>query len=568
MPFADLSERTDIFMLTRKSMKNGVVRMCAVAIASVMLLGGCGTNPENQQDVAEYQTDANLNPLGEFPICKEPVTLKVMKAQDSLVEDFDTNKYTKKLEEYGNVTLEFELVPAADMQTKLNLIMNSGSEDLPDIIITPLNQSQINSFAETGMIIPLNQYYEKSSKYLKEQLESVPDKKDKILKAITAADGNIYSIPRYNESLPNEFESILWIYKPWLDKLGLEIPKTLKEYKAVLQAFKDNDMNENGDPNDEIPLIDTTSNQAVYCILNSFITFTYSNGYLTLENDKLSLAFEDERWKQGLKYLNELCTEGLFSPVSFTMDTQQFKTVLSSETNKAGSFSWTSTSCLPASSIRREEFVAINPKQSENENAFIYRQTQPEQIFFITKACKNPEAAFRLGDLMCSEEMTIWSRWGEKGVDWVEASPDEKGLYDFLGYPATIQPILQWGSIQNAHWNNSTPGFRTYDVAAGMVVGDDASQVAKADAFQSLDLMNHIPQNLIPPLTYTNEELEEYNDLMLGINSYVTEKMAHFIAGNENIDEGWDAYIAELKNMGADRVLEIAQAAYDRMNKQ
>lgn len=548
-----------------KRRKRGAVQLCAAVAAAVILLGGCGVQQGSQNGATEYQADANLNPLGEFPICKEPVTLKIMKAQDSLVEDFGTNKYTQKIEEYGNVNLEFELVPSADMLTKLNLIMNSGNGDLPDIIISPLSQSQITSFSKTGMIIPLNQYYENSSKYLKEGLNSVSEKE--LLKALTAADGNIYSIPRYNESLQNEFVYMLWMYKPWLDKAGLKIPETLEEYKVALQAFKDNDMNGNGDANDEIPLVDSNSNWAIYSILNAFITFDPSRDYLAVDNGKLSFAFMDDRWKQGLKYLNGLRSDGLLTPVSFTMDTQQFKTVLSSETNKAGSFSWTSTSCLPASSVRREEFVAVNPKQAENENAYIYRKTPPEQMFFITKGCENPEAAFRIGDLMCSEEMTIWSRFGEKDVDWVKASSDEKGLYDFLGYPAIIKPILQWGSIQNAHWNNNTPGFRTYEVAAGMVVGDDASQVAKAKAFKTLDLMNNIPKNSMDSLVYSSEELEEYNDLMLVIKSYVTEKLAHFIAGNENVDEAWDAYIAELDNMGVARALELSQAAYDRMNK-
>lgn len=555
-------ERKDIMFLKTK-MKEAV-RVCAAALAAMMLLGGCGTQKVKNTNTEEYQADSNLNPLGETPICKNQITLKIMKAQDSLVEDFYTNKYTKKIEEYGNVKLEFELVPSADMMTKLNLIMNSGNGDLPDVIITPLNQSQINSFSKTGMIIPLNRYYEHSSKYLKEKIDNAQDKE--ILKRITAADGNIYSIPRYNESLQNEFENLIWIYKPWLDKLGLKVPETVEEYKAVLKAFKDNDMNGNGDPNDEIPLVDTTANQAVYCIMNSFVTFHNSNGYLVEKNDKLSFAFMDDRWKQGLKYMNELCTEGLLTPISFTMDTQQFKTLLASDTNKVGSFAWTSTSCLPASSARRSEYVAVNLKQADN-NSFIYRKTEPEQIFFITKGCKNPEAAFRIGDLMCSKELTLWSRFGEKGVDWVEPSADEKGLYDFLGYHAIIKPILQWGSIQNSHWDNITPGFRTYEVAAGMVVGNDASQVAKANAVKSLDLMNRAPKKVIGTLIYNNDETEEYNDIMLGINSYVTEKLAHFIAGNENIDKGWDGYIKELKNMGSDRVLNISQTAYDRMQK-
>ncbi len=551
-----------------KGKKKSIACFCAVIIAAVSILNGCGAPKGEQTNLVGYEADPNLNPLGEFPVCKETVTLKIMKPQDSLVEDFYTNKYTKKIEEYGNVKLEFELVPAADMQTKLNLIMNSGSDDLPDIILHSLNWSQIVSFGKNGMIIPLNQYYENSSKFIDEGIAKVSDK-ETMLKKITAADGNIYSIPRFNKNLQNEFSRLLWIYKPWLDQLNLGVPETLDEYKAALQAFRDNDMNGNGDAADELPLIDDKNNWAIYCILNAFITADPYRDYLTPDNGKLSFAFMDDRWKEGLKYLNGLCADGLLTPTSFTMDTPQLKTVLSSETNKAGSFGWTSTSCLPASSVRREQFVAINPKRSDDavENAYVYRKTPPEQMFFITKGCKNPEAAFRIGDLMCSEELALWSRYGEKGVDWEEPSADEKSMYDFLGYSAKIKPILQWGSIQNSHWIDNTPSFRGYEISAGQVAGNDASQIAKAKAFQSLDLMNDNQDRAMDALIYNAEEMEEYNDLMLVIRSYVTEKMAHFIAGNENIDMGWDAYIAELKNMDADRALKIAQTAYDRMTK-
>ncbi len=45
----------------------------------------------------------------------------------------------------------------------------------------------------------------------------------------------------------------LWIYKPWLDKLGLKMPETTEELYQVLKAFKEQDPNGNGQA-DELPL--------------------------------------------------------------------------------------------------------------------------------------------------------------------------------------------------------------------------------------------------------------------------------------------------------------------------
>lgn len=541
-----------------------VLRLVAAVLTVALVLSGCNgaKKSENTSSNKTYVMDPVLNELGTFPICKETIPLKIMMTQNANIADIYTNKYTKKIEKDGNVRLEFELVPGVDMTTKLNLMMNSGVDTLPDVIIADLTQSQVASYGASGMIIPLNDYYEHSSYYLKQGLEKVKEKD--ILKYITSADGNIYTVPSYNESIQNEFVNVLWIYKPWLDKLGLKVPETLEEYATALQMFKDNDMNGNGDKTDEIPLIDYTNKFAISNIMNAFIRHEVNNNRLSISNGKLFFAFLTDQWREGLRYLSQLCKNELFSPVSFTMDTNQLKAILANEENKVGSFSWTSTSILPATSKRRSEFVPIVLKGKDGNTTTWYERTMPIPRYFITKKCEHPEVAFRIADYMCSEEMTIWSRWGEKGVDWVVPQEGTKSMYEFLGYKATIEPILQWGTVQNAHWYNMAPSFRTYEVAAGMM-STDASQQAKADAIKILH--QYIPEEIIGQIVFTKDELEEFTEIMFTVNNFVDEKIAQVVTGRENVDEGWNAYIAELKNMNVDRALEIAQQAFDRMKQ-
>ncbi len=70
---------------------------------------------------------------------------------------------------------------------------------------------------------------------------------------ITAPDGNIYALPQVNECYHCMYQQRMWIYKPWLDKLGLKMPTTTDEFYEVLKAFKTKDPNGNGKA-DEIPL--------------------------------------------------------------------------------------------------------------------------------------------------------------------------------------------------------------------------------------------------------------------------------------------------------------------------
>ena len=199
-----------------------------------------------------------------------------------------------------------------------------------------------------------------------------------------------------------------------------------------------------------------------------------------------------------------------------------------------------------------------------------YTMSIPTNYTFITKDAQHPEVAFRLCDYMCSEEMSIWSRWGEPGVDWVKPSADKKGMYDFMGAEALIDPILEWGTVQNSHWYNGTPCFRRTHVTLG-VVGGDASQQAKANgiklAYDRYGEENYkFPtDSFVAKLIYTSEELDERAEIMSSTDSYIQSMLYEFVTGGKDIDKDWDSYIKELKALNIDRLLEISQTAYDRM---
>lgn len=540
-----------------------------LAMTMIAALSGCNGGGGGTDD--NYEMDPVLNEFGADTICKETVPLTFMMSQSGNVTDYDTNKYTKQLEEKGNIDITFNLLPAADSETKINLTLSSGT-DLPDVLLSNLPDSSVSTYGEAGTFRALNVYYDHSSEYLVPQIEQlVKDGGIDVLKYITMSDGNIYTIPRYNESMQNEFSSLLWIYKPWLDKLGLDEPETLEELRTVLKAFKDNDANGNGSTSDEIPMIDYTDGSVLTDIKQAFVK-TGEDELVVRDDGTLEFAYSTDEYKEFLKYMKTLTDEGLYDKTSFSQDQQTLKTLLNGETPKVGVYAGTSTSLLTAGSARREEYVPIYLDNGEN-NTLLYMKTMPNNYYFITKDCEHPEVAFRIGDYMCSKEMTIWSRWGEEGTDWLVPSEETAGMYDFLGYPATIEPVLQWGTVQNSHWQNATPGFRTTDVSLGMV-STDSSQKAKADAIK-LAYDRYGEDKFVPEessrvykLVYTADELEERADILTSIESYRDQMLYEFITGAKDIDGYWDSYIKELKSLNLDRLLEISQTAYDRMNEE
>lgn len=214
--------------------------------------------------VAAVEADANPAdgkikpepiPAGMFPLTEEKATLRVVIPSFTAVEDFNTNAFTKWYEEQTNVQVEWVIVPAGDEGLqKLNLMLSSG--DLPDVImgfynITP---ALMQVYGQQGIFLPLNDLIEQYGSNVKNAFERYPLAKE----VATATDGKIYGLPEINDCFHCSVSQKLWIYKPWLDKLGLQMPTTTEELYTVLKAFKEKDPNGNGQA-DEIPLSSDTT---------------------------------------------------------------------------------------------------------------------------------------------------------------------------------------------------------------------------------------------------------------------------------------------------------------------
>jgi putative aldouronate transport system substrate-binding protein len=74
------------------------------------------------------------------------------------------------------------------------------------------------------------------------------------------------------------------------------------------------------------------------------------------------------------------------------------------------------------------------------------------------------------------------------------------------------------------------------------------------------------PVEVAGSIMYTQEEMEEIGETWSTIQDYVQDSTIRFATGDLNIEQDWDAYLNDLKMMGLERFLEIAQTAYTRMN--
>src|SRR5690606_31474844 len=114
----------------------------------------------------------------------------------------------------------------------------------------------IASYSANGQIIPLDGMIEAG---YAPNLSRLMEEDEGIRKAITSADGHIYSLPNISEADGRISSS--WINQKWLDHLGLDMPATVEEFYEVLKAFKERDPNQNGLA-DEVPFTGEKASKA------------------------------------------------------------------------------------------------------------------------------------------------------------------------------------------------------------------------------------------------------------------------------------------------------------------
>ncbi len=312
--------------------------------------------------VAAFKGDANLNEPGVKPICKNKVALKLAVAQNAMVEDFKQNYQTQLVEKYGNYDLSFDVYPSGEFKQKITLMVTAGGSDLPDAILLNPGDSTVYDWGKAGAIVALNSYYDNSSFYLKEAVKRTGVN---FLPMITSPDGKIYNIPAYNQSLTNEYPAKIWIYQPWLDKLGLKAPTTTDELYAVLKAFKEKDPNGNGKA-DEVPMAGYAANYFWFmALMNPFQYISAGNDYV-VQNGKVGVNFNTDGYKQGLAFINKLTTEGLLSPLTFTQDNTQYRAMINDAATILGVTVGLGNNELAATDKRRAEYVGIAPLKGAN----------------------------------------------------------------------------------------------------------------------------------------------------------------------------------------------------------
>jgi len=513
--------------------------------------------------------------LGIFAGCgqkKNTGKLTVGIPQDATIPNYNENAFCKYLEQASGVDIEWVYFAssAASAQQQLTL-MCTGGEKLPDVLLgfQGMGHYVVNQFGEDGFIVDLTELIDKYGVNYKKQLENLPEDTRKVLqeKMVNTNNGEIYSLPLVTCPAIDGRQSLVYINQTWLNNLNLEIPTTVEELYDVLVAFATEDPNQNGD-NDEIPML--AEAQGYNYLINAFIQ--YQSGAFYVEDGKICDATKTTEFREAMKYINKLVTEGLYSELSFSIGDAEYKSLLSptDEVSKVGIFGGHHESMTDATTNTLSNYTALPSLQDATGSGkggyTLWDDYQILYTTYITKDCKDQEKAMKLLDTFFLDETVSRMRHGEKDVDWVYE--EGKNAYGTDSYVKIINGQAFFDGSLNKCTHNWLGILTHWNYLPLSIEGEgrdaDASRLQR-EQWEVIQA-GKFPEERTGELTYTMEEYEireKYNGNML---SALSEDMVLFMTGGKNPsdDAQWNAFLKRLDDFGREEIIKTLQSAYSR----
>ncbi|MFD0712869.1 extracellular solute-binding protein [Paenibacillus sp. GCM10027626] len=281
----------------RKRKKMMARSMLIMSLCATSVLSACGESNNADIPTGTEPTPVNANNEDKLASLPKEISASIYDRGQVATDEgaYEDNRWTKFINENSGVKVNWVPIPRNQEADKFNVLI--ASEQAPDLLTT-YNRDFIGRWANEGAIQPLDEYIDKYSTSYKKYLQEHPELKP----YLTMEDGKIYAIA---STRPTRANTVILIRQDWLDKLGLEMPKTVDDLIAVAKAFRDNDPDGNG-VKDTIPMAMSTSYTAI-----TDDWFMARSAEWFVEEGKTVQSFFTDRYLDALAFRQLAYKEGL-----------------------------------------------------------------------------------------------------------------------------------------------------------------------------------------------------------------------------------------------------------------
>lgn len=534
-------------------MKKKAVALVLAAAMCVTSLAGCGSSTASTTENASGEvSEAVVDESGKVDGVMYKVGLPLVDEGTYGFSIFCDDSKEKPeyymLDEFKkqtNVDVEMRIFPYETATERLNLDLNSG--DYADVVGGwTLSDSMILTYGvNQGVFIPLEDYFAEYCPRITEILD-LPGVREEM----TAPDGHIYAIPYVCGDTKVGYSP--YINGRWLKNVGMDIPTTTEEFEAVLKAFKEQDANGNGDPNDEIPFSADPNNKHIESMTGWFGLPMGKSGIGILD-DEVVFAGASSTYREFLSWFNSLYEQGLIDLEIFTQDSSTWE----GKGNRdlygvsiaygSGEFSG-----IVLEGGEKSEFDVL-PVLNTDKGGMWMRDTNGFSVYrtqaVITDNAEHPEVICRWFDNAFQLENGIGCNRGPVGTV-VFKEDDGYRAIDVKTLSEEDQEKFSWGNL----WPQSLPKY----MPSGFKYIEDHPTYNEKKVMEDT-YEPYLTKTTIPSFWIPLDKIDRYSDIASALTDYFNQRQAMFISGEMDIDDDaqWQSYVDGLYALGLEDWMDV-----------
>ncbi|WP_106769020.1 extracellular solute-binding protein [Paenibacillus faecalis] len=556
-----------------------------IAIAFLLVLATVGCSKSDPAPAEESAVDMNdpawkeakTTPFAPYP---ETVTYTVgqtagnYSALDGTPYEDDNatnNVWTRYLKDKLNVQNEiaFEANDGTDYEQKVSMAIVSG--ELPDIMVVP-DYETLEQLYENDLIEDLTTAYENTAS---DRLKEIYDSYDGRVLERAKFDGKLMALPTTEIS---HGPGVLWLRKDWMDKLGLEEPKTIEDIEYIISQFIEKDPGGNGAGNTVGLVVDNENPVGIsggqYELNNIFALYgAYPKQWIDDGTGKAVYGSIQPEMKPALEKVADMYKKGLIDRQFAVRTGDDRKALLTS--GKSGSFldnwwgSWTVADSLKLNPDA--EWVPYVAPQAEDGSVTMFTGNPSSSFLVVRKGFEHPEAAIKIASTQFD-----YQRYQEKD-EAVLKQFEDYSTYNVGGSPLAInidyydafyrnvdimEEALETGDPSKLESNTDKAAYNSYKKYL-----DDAKNGGTIDS----NAWAGYTSSITTAQLVQNSNIKEVNPIFFGTTPSMSlkwptlmkmelEMYLKIITGEQTPDD-FDKFVESWKKTGGDLITEEVNEA-------
>lgn len=508
-----------------------IVSLVLVCILAVSLLSGCGEEKIESTlnlDPAEFSETNGVK----LPITEKGEIIEIM--TNGSVEGLDNKLFAQAVKELTGIELKITVVPASNYASKLQMMLSS--KQLPDIFDCTLNRSDLEMLAKNGALVN----FSKMGKELPNISEVFLNNEENMkLAANLVVDGDLFVVPGYN--IARDINHGFMYRKDIFDKHGIKLWTNTEEFYQALKKLKEIYP-------DSVPFTSKNKDGLIGRLAPGWgfsdVKVTKYKG----EGDYIYAGTHAEM-KSLLDFLQKLYSERLLDQEFLTCTDASWSSKMTQEAKSFVTFDW-----VDRMDLFYEQIKETNPNYNlsfGNPIGPVGKYTRLSKVGAASLAVSNndkAEISAKLVDFLMSPAGAKLATLGIKGTTYDEVD-------------GKVQYKLPEGKLANINTLQEEYGLFTQSIALRFdptcVYYQFTPHVQEA---QNMVINNNLLTETAPaPIVIKSELVDEYNSISNELSTKFSEFASKYIvADSASLDGMWNAWVAQANQLGAERIVEIA----------